>query len=270
MPRITRNSNKPILQPPNNIPLLKLPNQKHKTNVAQPVLLRNKALLGKKNSNASVAVRLDCDTRPSSSNNPSPKHSTFFEQIDPSESFYSNSMSTSNFDLEVELGIDTAGLSEENRNLAQILLKGMNTLVENQLTKMKLEHEKEIGTLKKQIITLEEKLDDLENYGRRNTMVISGKDVPRVTTDENSIDTAVECIRNRLGVDITRNDIDVAHRLGRPQATSEDRRSIIVKFTRRVNKHKIYVACRLKKPTHIFFSDSVSKSRSTIMHVRST
>ena len=98
-------------------------------------------------------------------------------------------------------------------------------------------------------------------------MVISGKDVPRVTTDENSIDTAVECIRNRLGVDITRNDIDVAHRLGRPQATSEDRRSIIVKFTRRVNKHKIYVACRLKKPTNIFFSDSVSKSRSTIMYV---
>ena len=126
--------------------------------------------------------------------------------------------------------------SDENRKLVRVIFSGMDSLVQRELKKIQVDYEKELCSLKKHIVTLEDKIDDLENYGRRNTLIISGKDVPRTATDENPIDVAVECIQRNLGVDISRNDIDVAHRLGKPQAASEDRRNIIVKLVRRENK----------------------------------
>ena len=42
---------------------------------------------------------------------------------------------------------------------------------------------------------------------------------------------------------------------------------IIWQSTCNTLKHKIYAACRMKKPKNIYFSDSVSKTRSTIMFV---
>ena len=266
MPRSTNNSNKPTLGHPNNIPISKTPTTKQKTSVAQPVLLRNKALLGRTSSDPPVVLKTYCPAA-SSSSLYSPEDSTISDPNSSTVAPLHPDMDPTNLDLERELGIDISSLSQENRKLVQVLLKGMNTLVEKQIASIKLENEKEIQSLNKQIITLEEKLDDLDNYGRRNTIIISGRDVPRVVTDENCVNTAVECIRNRLGVEIFPNDIDIAHRLGRPQAASEDRRSMIVKLTRRENKHKIYTACSLKKPTNLFFSDSVSRTRSTIMYV---
>ena len=41
---------------------------------------------------------------------------------------------------------------------------------------------------------------------------------------------------------------------------------MIVKFVRRSKKHQIYRACGVKKPQNIFFSDSLSKTRNTIMY----
>ena len=227
MPRITRNSNKPLLQPPNNIPLGSSPNSIPETPVSKPLSIEP---------NLSVAA----------------SHLN---------------MGSKNLNLEQELKIDVSTLSEENRKLVRVILSGMDSLVQRELKKIQVDHERELGSLEKHIVTLEDRIDDLENYGRRNTLIISGKNVPRTATDENSIDVAVDCIQRNLGVDISRNDIDIAHRLGKPQAASEDRRSIIVKLVRRENKHKIYAACRIKKPENIYFSDSVSKTRSTIMFV---
>ena len=265
MPRSTKNSNKPTLGPPNNIPISKSPTTKQKTSVVQPVLLRNKALLARTSSDPPVTEKTYCPA--ASSSLYSPEDSTISSPNISAVAPLHPGMDLANLDLERELGIDVSSLSQENKKLVQVLLKGMNTLVEKQIAIIKLENEKNIQSLNNQIVTLEEKLDDLDNYGRRNTIIISGKDVPRAVTDENCVNTAVECIRNRLGVEISLNDIDVAHRLGRPQAASEDRRSMIVKLTRRENKQKIFTACRLRKPTNLFFSESVSKTRSTIMYV---
>ena len=109
---------------------------------------------------------------------------------------------------------------------------------------------------------------DLENYGRRNILVISGSSLTPVSSGENCIDLAVDLVKQRLDVqDFSRDDVDVAHRLGKPKAYGPDKRNIIMKLTRRENKHKILQACRRKKPQSLYFNESVSKTRSTIMYV---
>ena len=166
-----------------------------------------------------------------------------------------------------ELGIEMQGLSSESKKLVAIIMKGMSKLLEQEMAKERAIYNARIDKLEDQITTLIEANDDLENYGRRNNIVISGSAIVSAVQGENCIQIASDLIKNHLDVPISTNDIDVAHRLGKPRENSPDKRPIIVKIVRRANKHLLLQASRVKKPVNVYFNESVSKTRSTILYV---
>ena len=166
------------------------------------------------------------------------------------------------------LDMDLSGLSNESQLLAKTIVTSLVTYMEQQFTKEREAYEAKITSLENTIQSLRDEQDDLENYGRRNIIVLSGSSLPTAPSDENCIDTATKIITEKLGmIDFRRTDIDVAHRLGKPHSGTPDKRNIIVKLCRRENKQKIFQACRIKKPQNLFFSESVSRTRSTILYV---
>ena len=111
--------------------------------------------------------------------------------------------------------------------------------------------------MKKQIEELKEEKDHLENYSRRNTLVISGSEVPKSAINEDSYKVVVSLVNAKTGVGIERSDIDVCHRLPtKKQEDDQNKKPIIVKFVRREIKHKILQAARVKKPANAYFNES--------------
>ena len=166
------------------------------------------------------------------------------------------------------IDIDLSGLSPQSKLLATTIITAVAASMKKQFEEERENYQARITTLEEQVQSLRDMHDDLENYGRRNTIVISGSSLPNVATNENCIDIATQLIIEKLELPtFTRNDIDIAHRLGKPRAGSADKRNLIVKLCRRDNKQKIFQACRLKKPQNIFFNESVSRTRNTILYV---
>ena len=172
------------------------------------------------------------------------------------------------FEFLNEIGVDLSSLSADNKALVHVLIGGIRKLLDRQFEEERRAWDSKFGELQEQISALQNRNDDLENYGRRNTIVISGPSLPQVVRDENCIDLATEIIKENLGMqEFRRTDIDVAHRLGKPRLGSLDKRNIIVKLVRRENKRKIFTACRIRKPQNLYINESVSKTRSTILYV---
>lgn len=172
-----------------------------------------------------------------------------------------------------QLKMDTTGLSHESINLAQAIVKAMLAVTDARLSAERRRHDREVESLKLQIQDLVEQRDDLENYGRRSTIVISGPSITPARTHEDCFETSIELIASKVGIPISRNDIDICHRL--PVAKSDDpsrptdpsKKPIIVKFVRRETKQQVLKASREKKPTAIFFNESLSRTRSKILYV---
>lgn len=169
-------------------------------------------------------------------------------------------------DIAQEYGVDLQGLATDHKTLAITIIQAITKYMDRKMDEERRGFESTIEALKNKLTSYEEKLDDLECYGRRNTIVISGPEIPPVRTNEDCIEVVKTIIASKLEIPIDREDICVAHRLGTPKPGSVDKRNIIAKLVRRTKKHEIYKACGLKKPKNIFFSDSVSKTRNTIMY----
>lgn len=175
--------------------------------------------------------------------------------------------------------IDMSALNKDNQLLASTIITAVTAYLRQQFDEERSKYEARITNLESEIQTLKEKSesdkqsfrdksDDLENYGRRNTIVLSGSFLPKVTPNENCIDISAKIIAENLGVNgFSRECIDVAHRLGKPRGDGDDKRSIIVKLCRRENKRRIFQACKIKKPVNLYINESISRTRSTIMYV---
>ena len=71
--------------------------------------------------------------------------------------------------------------------------------------------DKQINSMKKQISVLESKIDDNDQYERRDTVIISGKAVPSVKSDENSPKVTCKLVKDQLNVILSPIDISVYH-----------------------------------------------------------
>ena len=97
--------------------------------------------------------------------------------------------------------------------------------------------DQEISDLKEKNLDLENRLTDLEQYSRKNTLKIEGIEE---TNDENTFDTVLN-ICEKLNVDppIELKDIDNCHRVGR-SPTNGRPRAIIVKFSSYRARKRVY------------------------------
>ena len=69
--------------------------------------------------------------------------------------------------------------------------------------------------MKKTVQALECKVEELENYSRRDNIIISG-DVPLVREHEDCVAVALDTLNSKLNLtqQMVPNDISVAHRVG--------------------------------------------------------
>ena len=80
------------------------------------------------------------------------------------------------------------------------------------------------------ISQLETRIDDLEQYSRRNCLVISG--IPE-TENESTDDIILDLVNKQLNTSLEAREIDRSHRVpgGPPRINADKPRNIIVKFT---------------------------------------
>ena len=89
----------------------------------------------------------------------------------------------------------------------------------------------EVSTLKGRVETLEKKSDGQEQYLRRNCILVHGLEENK---DEITDDLVASFIKDKMVIDLSVNDIDGSHRIGKP--SPQKRRPIIVKFVRYNNR----------------------------------
>ena len=124
-----------------------------------------------------------------------------------------------------------------------------------------------VSSLTKTNASLQYSIDDVDQYERRDTLVFSGKCIPKEVDDENSTDVIIKVLRQVLFMhDLTRSDINVCHRLGGKRKDSRGNfidRPIICKFISRTVKREIKQSCLDLKPD-LYANESLTNIRREI------
>ena len=151
-------------------------------------------------------------------------------------------------------------------NIVENMQKDFVSVVEQQDAKIN-ELRAEITVMKKQISSLEEKIDDNEAYERRDSLVLSGNAIPPCNNNEDCMEVVKEVVSKHLRYIIQPTDISVVHRLGKkPISQKPDRRNIIIKFCRRNTKMDLLAAARKMKPQDVFLNESLTPQRQNISY----
>ena len=126
----------------------------------------------------------------------------------------------------------------------------------------------EIDILKQKLVDANlkhaEQLNDLEQYGRRNSIRIAG--LPSDSENQPSAAVADEMaslLTKKLGMPIATTDIDVAHRLGK--FAKNKSRPVIVKFLRRQTKIEIMKRAQMLKGSRLFINEDLTKLNAEVL-----
>ena len=87
--------------------------------------------------------------------------------------------------------------------------------------------------------SLESDIEELQQYGRRNAIVVSG--LPE-NQNENTGELILNLAKDKLNVNLEQYEISRSHRLGPPRNPSENPRNIVVKFVSYNVRRRIYEA----------------------------
>lgn len=147
----------------------------------------------------------------------------------------------------------------------------VSSIVEGVLAGLKLQVaslEKENQDLKTRVLKLEEAVDSAEQYSRRNCLRITGIQ----ETDSEVTDDIVISLARSIDVELSLQDIDRSHRLGRPEPgdiNTRKPRDIIVKFATYRMRAKFYKARVLTKSRGhrgVFVNEHLTKSRGRLLY----
>ncbi len=131
-------------------------------------------------------------------------------------------------------------------------------LLEDVNTKLCIEN----SELKAKVNLLELKLDDQEQYSRRNLVRISGIEEHK---GENTDDLVLDLSR-KIGSNLTLTELDRTHRVGKPSPNKP--RDIIVKFTSYRARQELYL-CRKELKDHgfekTFINEDLTAKRSALL-----
>lgn len=123
--------------------------------------------------------------------------------------------------------------------------------------------EKENESLKTRVALLEAKSDAAEQYSRRNSLRITG--VPENATE--NTDTYVVELARALEADVSTDDIERSHRVGKPRSFGRPR-DIIVKFVSYRVRRKVYGARTKTKDKGyrgVYINEDLTKPRSRLL-----
>ena len=124
-----------------------------------------------------------------------------------------------------------------------VSLDALSKKIDELETKIKSEGEK-IKLLENRVEILEEEkesqgkeIDDLEQYSRRNCLLLHGV---VETKDECTDDIIIKTCAEELGIDVKQEDLDRSHRLCKVKRNDNKPQPTIVKFARYAVRNKVF------------------------------
>ena len=171
-----------------------------------------------------------------------------------------------------ELRNDVHELKKENRELRNEIedLKTENEKIQGELHDIQVDKEKlqsenhslklHVDSIQHTVIAQREVCLDLQQYTRRNCMVVNG-----ITESEGeSTDQKIkDMIKNKLDIELTESDIDRTHRIGK--SFQGKPRAIVVKLTRHNMRQKIMRNRKMLKGSDIYINDLLAPFTSTLL-----
>ena len=98
-------------------------------------------------------------------------------------------------------------------------------------------------------------MNDNDAYERRDTVIITGQEIPEVSQGEICTNVVRNLIQENLNIVIQNNDICTAHRLGpKRENQSSNKRNLIVKLCRRDLKRDLISASKRQQNPPFFLS----------------
>ena len=133
--------------------------------------------------------------------------------------------------LELETGEMTRKLQEMETlslgiKISNTWLTEKVNQLESKICAIECNHSKKLAALKSNI-------DSNKQYGRKNTLIISGPILPIADANEKYKLVVQDLLRRHTKLNINPNDISIAHCIGRMNSTLPDKRNIIFKLYRR-------------------------------------
>ena len=145
-------------------------------------------------------------------------------------------------------------------------LKKEITSLNKNLEDQKAENQKLVDQIQTVNDTAEARINDLEQYGRRNNLRISG--VPENQHGDETAEMTTRKVADTLNGTITdlnlaRYDFDIAHRLGPKRRDSC--RPIIVKFQSRMNRDTVLRNRKLFKGSDIYINEDLTRLNQLVL-----
>ena len=132
-----------------------------------------------------------------------------------------------------------------------------NSELNDENTKLKKE-------LKSEIDTRKEKMNELEQYGRRNNVRLSGLDFDnKHETSQATIDGVIGIFNDTMGLDLSPYDIDIAHRLGKYD--NKKIRAVIIKFVSRQTKYLVMKNAKHLKGTKLSLNEDLTRMNQQVL-----
>ena len=112
---------------------------------------------------------------------------------------------------------------------------------------------------------LESEIDKLEQYGRRNCLILLGpENIPIAQYNYNGfVEFLINIINNKLNLALTINCVDIAHPL--PKSNS-DKTPIIIKFVKRSDRNAIFKRKRLFVKSGLAITESLTRKRIALLN----
>ncbi|XP_071056578.1 uncharacterized protein [Onthophagus taurus] len=167
--------------------------------------------------------------------------------------------------------------TEENlRELKELFYSSVNELLKNdsfmsQVINTVKEHfiaeieelKKECDTFKKENRYLSDKLDELEQYTRRNNVRVFG-----ISDNVQDVESEVlSLFNNKLSVPVKVEDIDRCHRVGAAKKTNNGSRAIIVKFVSYRTRDLVCKARKRLKGSKIGIQEDLTSKRYKLLQL---
>ena len=147
-------------------------------------------------------------------------------------------------------------------------LDALSKKIDELETEIKNKDEK-IQLLENRVEILEEEkesqgkeIDDLEQYSRRNCLLLHG--VVK-TNAECTDDIIIKTCAEELGIDVKQEDLDRSHRLGKVKRNDNKPRPIIVKFARYAVRNKVFSNKKKLKGKKLLITESLTVYRMKLL-----
>ena len=137
----------------------------------------------------------------------------------------------------------------------------LETEIKNKDEKIQL-LENRVEILKEEKESQGKEIDDLEQYSRRNCLLLHGVvETNTECTDDIIIITCAE----ELGIDVKQEDLDRSHRLGKVKRNDNKPRPIIVKFARYAVRNKVFSNKKKLKGKKLLITESLTVYRMKLL-----